>query len=167
MAAPEPELPPTLASLVIDVLFRASNVDLLWPVSLQRELCSSQISLVYQLHSQSVTDGSLFCSTSAGKVLSLVSADRSQRPSSNAQTITPTTETWQGDLETSLDEEEVFKRACVGLSATIPARVREAIEAGHEHGTLQDDKDGILTLKNVWSAPPPPEGTTGCGTDGK
>lgn len=72
----------------------------------------------------------------------------------------------KGNLEAGLSQKQVFNRACAGLSATTPTKVREAIEA-EDNNALQAANETNLILKNMWDAPPPPEGTTGCGPDGE
>lgn len=70
------------------------------------------------------------------------------------------------NLEAGLNQRQVFNRACAGPSATPPTKICKAIEAGDEDA-LRAVHETNLTLKNMWGAPPPPGGTTGCGPDGE
>lgn len=71
----------------------------------------------------------------------------------------------QGETETDLSKEKLFNRALAGFHATIDAKLREAVEAGDEKEI--ETQHLAVTIKNVFGAPNPPDGTTGCGKDGE
>lgn len=72
----------------------------------------------------------------------------------------------KGEAETDLTGDESFDRAVVGLKATVFPEMREAVEAGVDEDEMENQYLKA-TIKNVFGAPPPPEGTTGCGEDGE
>eukprot|EP00903_Cladosiphon_okamuranus_P015483 g14294.t1 len=72
----------------------------------------------------------------------------------------------QGEAETDLTPDQLFERAVAGLKATIVPELREALEAGADSAVTESLHLKIM-LKNCFDAPAPPEGTTGCGEDGK
>ena len=71
----------------------------------------------------------------------------------------------QGETETDLKKSTLFNRAVAGINDTVYPKLLEAVEAG-----VADEIENqclAVTIKNVFGAPSPPEGTTGCGEDGQ
>lgn len=60
----------------------------------------------------------------------------------------------------------MFDRAVVGLKATVFPEMRKAVEAGVADDEMENQYLKA-TISNVFRAPPPPEGTTGCGENGE
>lgn len=71
----------------------------------------------------------------------------------------------QGETDTDLNKIKLFNRAVAGLQATMDPKLREAVEAGDEEQI--EIQHLAVTLKNVFGAPEPPDGTAGCGEDGE
>lgn len=71
----------------------------------------------------------------------------------------------QGETETDLKKSTLFNRAVAGINDTVAPKLLEAVEAGVAEEI--ESQCLAVTIKNVFGAPPPPEGTTGCGEDGE